>query len=134
MLVPRRGFAVAALDGFIFAGKFAVDHCFKFGGFLTYFTVLYENAAGGFDGKMDLSSVERYDPVSNEWKSVANMTTARSGFGLVVLNGRLHAVGGYDGRNYLSSAEIYDHRTNSWSTFVEAALPIRMAHFASALV
>jgi hypothetical protein len=91
-------------------------------------------AAGGFDGHSDLSSVERYDPVKNEWVVVANMTVPRSGFGMASVNGKLHAVGGYDGLNYLSSAEIYDSKLNSWMTSIEAALPARMAHFAVALV
>ena len=90
--------------------------------------------AGGFDGHVDMSSVERYDPIRNEWTSVANMTSARSGFGMTAMNGKLHAVGGYDGKNYLASAEIYDHKSNSWTLSIEAALPVRMAHFALALV
>lgn len=91
-------------------------------------------SAGGFDGNADLSSVERYDPVRNEWTIVANMTVRRSGFGMISVNGKLHAVGGYDGVNYLSSAEIYDHKLNCWIPSIEAALPARMAHFAVALV
>ena len=90
--------------------------------------------AGGFDGKSDLSSVERYDPVRNQWTTVANMTVRRSGFGMCSLNGKLHAVGGYDGVTYLSSAEIYDHKLDTWMRSIEAALPARMAHFAVALV
>ena len=90
--------------------------------------------AGGFDGRIDMSSVERYDPIRNEWNIVANMTCPRSGFGMTAMNGKLHAVGGYDGRNYLASAEIYDHKSNSWTSSIEAALPVRMAHFAVALV
>jgi hypothetical protein len=81
-----------------------------------------------------MSSVERYDPMRNEWSIVSNMTSPRSGFGITAVNGKLHAVGGYDGRNYLASAEIYDHKSNSWTPSIEAALPVRMAHFAVALV
>ena len=91
-------------------------------------------AAGGFDGHSDLSSVERYDPVRNEWSSVANMSVPRSGFGMSTLNGKLHAVGGYDGVTYLASAEIYDSKTDTWMPSIEAALPARMAHFAVAVV
>jgi N-acetylneuraminic acid mutarotase len=33
---------------------------------------------GGFDGAAKLASVERYDPVANEWHTLPSMSTARS--------------------------------------------------------
>lgn len=44
-------------------------------------------AVGGYDGasRQCLSSVERYDPVKNEWQIVTDMTVKRSGAGVGVL-------------------------------------------------
>ena len=72
----------------------------------------------------DLSSVERYDPVTNAWKAVAPMMAARSAVGVAVLDGKLYAVGGYndnDGR--LSSVERYDPALDAW----EAVAPLAAA-------
>ena len=40
-------------------------------------------AVGGYDGasRQCLSTVERYDPASNQWSFVADMSTRRSGAG-----------------------------------------------------
>ena len=56
-------------------------------------------AVGGYDGasRQCLSSVERYNPVSNEWQLVSDMTVKRSGAGVGVLGDYLYAVGGHDG-------------------------------------
>ena len=35
--------------------------------------------AGGYDGSSYLRSVEQYDPVTNEWSSLAPLTTGRAG-------------------------------------------------------
>ena len=47
----------------------------------------YLYAVGGYDGasRQCLSSVERYDPVKNEWQLVCDMTVKRSGAGVGVL-------------------------------------------------
>ncbi|XP_057299757.1 kelch-like protein 18 [Hydractinia symbiolongicarpus] len=65
-----------------------------------------------------LSHVERYDPKTNTWSSVAHMLTRRSLLNVVALEGNLYAVGGCDENNMrLNSVEKYNPSTDSW-TFI----------------
>ena len=41
-------------------------------------------AAGGYDGNDFLTSVEMYNPETNEWGEVTNMPCGRSGHGVAV--------------------------------------------------
>ncbi|XP_013413752.1 kelch-like protein 20 [Lingula anatina] len=75
-------------------------------------------AVGGWCSGDAISSVERYDPQTNEWRMVAPMSKRRCGVGVAVLNGLLYAVGGHDGQSYLNSIERYDPQTNQWSSDV----------------
>ena len=75
-------------------------------------------AAGGYDGSVFLKTVECYDPVKNEWKSVKSMNVKRSRVALVATYGKLYAIGGYDGASNLSSVEVYVPDTDTW-TFVK---------------
>ena len=60
---------------------------------------------GGWCSGDAISSVERYDPQTNEWRMVAPMNKRRCGVGVAVLNDLLYAVGGHDGQSYLNSVE-----------------------------
>lgn len=62
---------------------------------------------GGWCSGDAISSVERYDPQSCDWKIVAPMSKRRCGVGVAVLNDLLYAVGGHDGQSYLNSIERY---------------------------
>ncbi|KAL1458174.1 hypothetical protein WDU94_008343 [Cyamophila willieti] len=62
-------------------------------------------AVGGWCSGDAISSVERYDPQSSDWKIVAPMSKRRCGVGVAVLNDLLYAVGGHDGQSYLNSIE-----------------------------
>jgi kelch-like protein 20 len=75
-------------------------------------------AVGGWCSGDAISSVEMYDPSTNEWKMVASMSKRRCGVGVGVLNGYLYAVGGHDGQSYLNTVERYDSLTNQWSSDV----------------
>ncbi|KAI8750667.1 kelch-like protein 20 [Biomphalaria glabrata] len=75
-------------------------------------------AVGGWCSGDAISSVEKYDPGSNEWRLVAPMSKRRCGVGVAVLNDLLYAVGGHDGQSYLNSIERYDPHTNQWSSDV----------------
>ncbi|CAB1326191.1 unnamed protein product [Coregonus sp. 'balchen'] len=66
-------------------------------------------AVGGWCSGDAISSVERYDPQTNEWRMVASMSKRRCGVGVSVLDDLLYAVGGHDG---------YDPKTNQWSSDV----------------
>ena len=65
----------------------------------------YFISVGGWCSGDAISSVERYDPQSNEWRMVAPMSKRRCGVGVAVLNDLLYAVGGHDGQSYLNSIE-----------------------------
>lgn len=75
-------------------------------------------AVGGWCSGDAISSVERYDPQTSEWKMVATMSKRRCGVGVAVLDNLLYAVGGHDGSSYLNSVERYDPKTNQWSSDV----------------
>ena len=62
---------------------------------------------GGWCSGDAISSVERYDPQTNEWRMVAPMSKRRCGVGVAVLNDLLYAVGGHDGQSYLNSIERF---------------------------
>lgn len=47
---------------------------------------------GGFDGSSGLSTAEKYDPATQEWRLIASMCTRRSSVGVGVLNGLIYAV------------------------------------------
>lgn len=59
-------------------------------------------AVGGFNGSLRVRTVDSYDPVKDQWASVANMQDRRSTLGAAVLNGLLYAVGGFDGSTGMS--------------------------------
>ncbi|XP_066295552.1 kelch-like protein 20 isoform X1 [Branchiostoma lanceolatum] len=75
-------------------------------------------AVGGWCSGDAISSVERYDPQTHEWRMVASMSKRRCGVGVAVLDDLLYAVGGHDGSSYLNSIERYDPQTNQWSSDV----------------
>ena len=70
---------------------------------------------GGFGVSNCHSSVEILDPATGTWQEGPQMSTARSGSGVAVLNGRLYVVGGHDGlNNFLSFVQILDPATGAW--------------------
>lgn len=54
-------------------------------------TYLY--AIGGYDGRTQLSSVERYNVVRDVWEPMASMKHCRSAHGVTVYQGRIFALG-----------------------------------------
>jgi len=66
---------------------------------------------GGWCSGDAISSVERYDPQTNEWRMVASMSKRRCGVGVSVLDDLLYAVGGHDGSSYLNSVERWAPRS-----------------------
>ena len=78
-------------------------------------------AVGGRDGSSCLRSVERYDPHTNKWSTVANMCKRRGGVAVGVINGFLYAVGGHDApavsnpqQSRFNCMERYDPGTDTW--------------------
>ncbi|XP_041076447.1 kelch-like protein 4 isoform X1 [Polyodon spathula] len=88
----------------------------------TYNGFLY--AVGGHDAPASnncsrLSDcVERYDPKTDTWTTVAQLSVPRDAVGVCLLGDRLYAVGGYDGHTYLNCVESYDAQDNEWNTEV----------------
>lgn len=72
-------------------------------------------AVGGWCSGDAINSVEKYDPITKDWRMVASMNKRRCGVGVAVLNDLLYAVGGHDGQSYLNSIERYDPQMNRWS-------------------
>ncbi|NXD18039.1 KLHL4 protein, partial [Nothocercus nigrocapillus] len=88
-------------------------------GVATYNGFLY--AVGGHDAPASnhcsrLSDcVERYDPKTDVWTTVAPLSVPRDAVGICPLGDRLYAVGGYDGHTYLNTVESYDAQNNEWT-------------------
>ena len=66
------------------------------------------------NGNMDSDSVERYDPLYDEWSNVASLTVPRNRLGVAVVDGVVYAVGGSDGIEIIIISIIiinyyYDH-------------------------
>eukprot|EP00808_Paulinella_micropora_P022569 g20904.t1 len=59
-------------------------------------------------------SMERYDPSSNLWELVSDMSSIRYGCGSAVLNGKIYAIGGFNGA-YLKTVECFDPVKEKWS-------------------
>ncbi|XP_078483506.1 kelch-like protein 5 [Ciona intestinalis] len=59
-------------------------------------------------------TVERYDPKTDQWSTVAPMSVPRDAVGICMVGGRLYACGGYDGQSYLATCEAYDPQLNEW--------------------
>ena len=55
----------------------------------------YVYAIGGHDGTSYLQTVEKYDPIHDNWSTdVATTSTCRTSVGVAVLDGYLYAIGG----------------------------------------
>lgn len=65
----------------------------------------------------------------DSWASKAPMPTARDGFGVAVVDGKIYAIGGYY-NGYLNVNEMYDPATNTWTT--KSPMPTPRAYFAIA--
>jgi N-acetylneuraminic acid mutarotase len=147
MPIPRKGVAVAAAGGKIYA----------IGGYDTYFqtyvheydptadvwisrTAIPRNrngmvavalngkiyAIGGSDGTYK-KWIDVYDPGSNTWTPKADMNNARGWPAAAVCNGKIYVIGGYDGNSgiYLDSIEEYNPLADSWT--VKTAMPTQRA-------
>ena len=67
----------------------------------------YIYAIGGCDNATRYQSVERYDPSSDQWLTIAPLISPRSGAGVGVLDGFLYVCGGFDGEKHLNTVEKY---------------------------
>uniref|UniRef100_T1IKY9 Kelch-like protein diablo n=1 Tax=Strigamia maritima TaxID=126957 RepID=T1IKY9_STRMM len=80
----------------------------------------YLYALGGHDAPASnpnasrFDCVERYDPQTDAWTTVAPMCVGRDAVGVCLLGDRLFAVGGYNGCQCLNLVEAYDPQNNEW--------------------
>lgn len=85
-----------------------------------------------------VSTVEKYDPVSQRWNAAASMATARRGHTATRLaDGRVLIAGGFSccdqtGETFATTAEIYDPRTDAFQP-TGALLSARAFHAATLL-
>ncbi len=98
----RTGFATAVVDGKIYL----------IGG------TPFQNRRGPYG----LSTVEVYDPQTNTWEQVADMSTPRTHAETAVVNGIIYVCGGYNGADnravnlkFLDIVEAYDPQNDTWT-------------------
>ncbi|XP_054159334.1 uncharacterized protein LOC128957570 [Oppia nitens] len=72
------------------------------------------------------NSCEKYDSDKNQWTSIANMTTSRSDFHLLVYNDKLYAIGDS------SQIDVYDYQSDIWTNTV--SLPNYNYEFGAAIL
>jgi len=88
---------------------------------------------GSADGGWTASAeVNRYNPSTRVWQSVASLITPRFLAMSWVYNGRIYVAGGVDGSNLLSSTEVYDPATNTWTEDAEQFAPLPTAWLGAA--
>lgn len=56
----------------------------------------YIYVIGGYDGKSQLNSVERYDTERDIWENVSSVTIARSALSVTILDSKLYAMGKHE--------------------------------------
>jgi kelch-like protein 10 len=69
---------------------------------------------GGYACTEFLSTVRRYNPVTQEWQDCACMYHARCYVSVCSQDGKIYALGGFDGRDRMSSVERYSPCLNQW--------------------
>ena len=66
-----------------------------------------------------LSSVEVFNPKTNQWRDIAEMSEPKSGHSASVIDGKIYVIGGgFRGNGlytHLSTIEIYDPETDRWT-------------------
>lgn len=103
MNTPRFGFALVAYE----------DQLYTIGG----------ESTQGVTG-----IVERYDPQSDRWKSVAPKPTAVTDIGAVVIAGKIYIPGGRNANgDVIDLCEMYDPALNEWSACPR--LPVRRSSY-----
>lgn len=80
---------------------------------------------GGFDGFVDLNSVEKLSPHKDTWELVAPMQERRSGLAVATSGRFIYAIGGYACGHALRSAEIYDTIRDKWEYLPSLSIPRR---------
>nr|XP_031846443.1 kelch-like ECH-associated protein 1 [Nomia melanderi] len=67
------------------------------------------------ESRYDSDWVDRYNPVTDQWRACSPMSVPRNRVGVAVMDGLLYAVGGSAGAEYHSSVECYDPDLDTWN-------------------
>jgi len=69
-------------------------------------------------GVLNNRTFNLYEPDSNTWKTLPQMTTPRYGHATAIVGQKIYIIGGADDRNALdlSSVEVFDIPTRTWSS------------------
>ncbi len=72
---------------------------------------------GGTELPDDLTTnqVDRYDPSTGTWETVAPMLYSRASAASWTYDGHIYVAGGYDDNGDLGTTEVYDPATNTWT-------------------
>lgn len=98
MPTSRGGLGVAIVD----------DYLYAIGG---------RPGAAGPKSAPPMSTVERYNILSDSWTTVASLPSARSDLSAIKIGGKIYVIGGFDaGGNPLNNVDVYDPNTDMWST------------------
>ena len=118
MGLPRNHHDVAYLDGKLYVIGGSVGSCFPSG------------------WASNVSITEVYEIAADSWSTRAPMPTARSGLGVVPLNGKIYSIGGKGWADEVSGIfhtnEIFDPESNSWAE--AAPMPTARRGFAKAVL
>ncbi|MDR2720193.1 MAG: hypothetical protein LBC03_05280 [Nitrososphaerota archaeon] len=81
------------------------------------------------------SYVSASDAAGDYWNTKTPMKQARSGLGVIAVDGKIYAIGGYGNGGwgidaYVATNERYDPKTDTWTTL--ASMPTRRSDFAIA--
>ena len=81
---------------------------------------------GGQEEFLPMSdAVQEYDPVTQLWTLRTGMPTAREAIGAAVLDGRIFVVGGSSGGMDVTTVEAYDPVADSWTSLASLSEPRR---------
>jgi hypothetical protein len=90
--------------------------------------------AGGYSTRY-LKSAEIFDPQTGAWMETGDMSVARQGASMVVLNRRPTVFGGFHSmRDFPTSVEQYDLETGSWILLHNTVMRVPRRYFAVASV
>jgi N-acetylneuraminic acid mutarotase len=117
MHVARADLGVAVVNGDIYAiggntiaGEYSADQGF------------YKGITGGV-----VNTVEKYDPITDNWVSKTPMPTPRDSFAIAVCQNKIYCIGGrtsiplFSSQTFTNVNEVYDPATDLWQT--KAPLP-----------
>jgi N-acetylneuraminic acid mutarotase len=83
-------------------------------------------------GQSRVSTVEEYDPATNQWTRKTSMPTARYKLSTSIVEGKIYAIGGNPGGPATGVVEEYDPATDTWTR--KTAMPEGQAGHSACVV